>query len=328
MSKKEDEKKKTGKRSFLNLWFSPADEVVSQLADELEKIRADEEERNGVSQSASKNLDNGDARKESAAADDGEQRTDKKNGKPGATSNSSGHVEPEVSPWSRRAVTQSIELDATTGETEDTQTYEGFQRYLQRFDFYELLQIDPGASNEQIHKSYLRRVRHLIGSHETDSNLESWQVESLVQAISLAHEVLRDSSTKSSYDKNRDFRKLVAEDATYEPVRKRAQSGKNIHSLISLIRYSQLLTAADLDAAMAINQGKTELQIASYLVDVGKLTVEELESITLARYLIALGKITITQYEIIIGEMKDTGTPLWVGLVAKGWVKMTDVLSN
>jgi hypothetical protein len=346
MSKKENDKKKTGKGGFLSLWFSPGDEVVNRLAAELEENRAklglDDDKINGESQDNRDRQDNGEAQHkdalsdslnvETATGDSSNQVVDEANGRlPKNHSLRSGQIESssDVNKWAAPAVTESRGPVSGSSETEeDTHTHEGFQRYLQRFDFYELLQIDPGASTEQVHKSYLRRVRNLIGSHEIDSRLEPWQVERLVQAISLAHEVLRDQNTRTSYDKNRDFRKYVSEDKEYEPVRRRANSGKSIHSLISLIRYSQLLTPADLDAALAFNQGKTELQIASYLVEVGRLTVEELESITLARYLIALGKITITQYEIIIGEMKETGTPLWVGLVAKGWVKMTDVLSN
>jgi hypothetical protein len=338
MSKKEDDKKKTGK-GFLSLWFSPADEVVNQLATELEESRAKlsaGENSNGEPEDKRESQNNDDIESVDLAtsvssANLDEADVDEANGKIRSPElgNEQIHSPSDDSRWAPPVDAQSQKTAVSTGETEeDTRTQDGFQRYLHRFDFYELLQIDPGASTEQVHKSYLRRVRNLIGSHEIDSKLEPWQVERLVQAISLAHEVLRDQNTRSSYDKNRNFRKFVSEDQEYEPVRRRANSGKSIHSLISLIRYSQLLTPTDLDAALAVNQGKTELQIASYLVEVGRLTVEELESITLARYLIALGKITITQYEIIIGEMKETGTPLWVGLVAKGWVKMTDVLSN
>jgi hypothetical protein len=212
---------------------------------------------------------------------------------------------------------------------DDVGTPEGFNRYLQNFDFYELLQIGADSPKEIIHTGYLRRVRNLIGSHhlENDTQLEPWQVESLVQAISLAHEVLRDPRTRSSYDKTRNFKKMVAEGVDIEPARKKASAAKSVHSLISLIRFSQLVSTSDLEAAIHVAENQTELEIASYLVEVGKLTVEELESITLARYLLALGKITMTQYELCISEMQDIGTPMWVNLVAKGWVKMSDVIS-
>jgi hypothetical protein len=337
MSKKEDDKKKTGKAGFLSLWFSPADEVVHRLATELEENRAklDADENDSGNPPDDRKPEQFEAVSDSIdlvarSAPNDVPTIDESNGKSlnrkiGDEQISSAKDDTKWAP----PTDLQLQKRRNANETEEeTHTQEGFQRYLHRFDFYELLQINPDATTEQVHKSYLRRVRNLIGSHEIDSKLEPWQIERLVQAISLAHEVLRDQNTRTSYDKNRDFRKIVSEDPEYEPVRRRANTGKSIHSLISLIRYSQLLTPADLDAALAVNQGKTELQIASYLVEVGGLTVEELESITLARYLIALGKITITQYEIIIGEMKDTGTPLWVGLVAKGWVKMTDVLSN
>jgi hypothetical protein len=212
---------------------------------------------------------------------------------------------------------------------ENVSTPEGFNSYLQSFDFYELLQISANSSMETVHKGYLRRVRRLIGTHhlENDTELEPWQVESLVQAISLAHEVLRDPNTRSAYDKTRNFKKLVSDGVDLEPARKRAAAAKSVHSLLSLIRFSQLVSTSDLETAVNAADSQTELEIASYLVEVGKLTVEELESITLARYLLALGKITMTQYELCISEMQDIGTPMWVNLVAKGWVKMSDVIS-
>ncbi|MDR3614712.1 MAG: hypothetical protein P4L53_14225 [Candidatus Obscuribacterales bacterium] len=212
---------------------------------------------------------------------------------------------------------------------EDVSTPEGFSKYVQNFDFYELLQISADSSMEIVHRGYLRRVRRLIGSHhlENDTELELWQVESLVQAISLAHEVLRDPHTRSSYDKTRNFKKMVSDGVDLEPARKKAAATKSVHSLLSLIRFSQLVSTSDLEAAMNAAENQTELETASYLVEVGKLTVEELESITLARYLLALGKITMTQYELCISEMQDIGTPMWVNLVAKGWVKMSDVIS-
>lgn len=213
--------------------------------------------------------------------------------------------------------------------SEDVGTPEGFSTYLQSFDFYELLQISAGSSMENVHKGYLRRVRRLIGTHhlENDTELAPWQVERLVQAISLAHEVLRDPHTRTAYDKTRDFKKLVTDGVDFEPARKKAAAAKSVHSLISLIRFSQLVSTSDLETAMNAGENQTELETASYLVEVGKLTIEELESITLARYLLALGKITMTQYELCISEMQDIGTPMWVNLVAKGWVKMSDVIS-
>jgi hypothetical protein len=209
----------------------------------------------------------------------------------------------------------------------DMGTEDGFISYLQRFDFYDLLQVDSDATAELIHRNYLRRVRELLVSKEIERELEPWQIEKLIHALSLAHETLRDTSSRGSYDKSRHFRQTVSEHDRAETARKRPSSAKNVYSLISLLRYSQLVSAADLDATIAASVGKTELEIAAYLVEVGKLTIEELESITLARYLLALGKISITQYEFIAGEMKEAGVPFWVGLVAKGWVKMSDVIS-
>ncbi len=209
---------------------------------------------------------------------------------------------------------------------DEISTRDGFINYLKRFDFYDLLQIEQDASGEQIHKSYLRRVRNLLISSELEQELKLWQIELLVHFISLAHETLRDPLSRASYNKGREFRQISGNQQS-SSITNRGRESSKVHSLLSLLRYSQFVSGSDLNAAVAANEGKTELQIAAYLVEVGKLTLEDLESITLARYLLALGKISITQYEYIVSEMKDTGVPFWVGLVAKGWVQMSDVIS-
>ncbi|MBS1997421.1 MAG: hypothetical protein JSS86_13970 [Cyanobacteria bacterium SZAS LIN-2] len=73
-------------------------------------------------------------------------------------------------------------------------------------------------------------------------------------------------------------------------------------------------------------EAPSERLLAGALVERGYLSEEEMESMVLARYLLACGKITMTQLELVMDEIKDTRAPLWVSLVAKGWLKMGDVV--
>jgi|GEM_PF-3361464 len=77
--------------------------------------------------------------------------------------------------------------------------------------------------------------------------------------------------------------------------------------------------------AMAMDKPSERL-VSGALVEQGFLSEEEMESMVLARYLLAVGKITLTQLELVMDEIKDTKAPLWVSLVAKGWLKMGDVV--
>jgi hypothetical protein len=72
--------------------------------------------------------------------------------------------------------------------------------------------------------------------------------------------------------------------------------------------------------------GQSERLLAGTLVERSYITEEELESVVLARYLLACGKLTMIQLELVMDEIQDTKAPLWVALVAKGWLKMSDVV--
>jgi hypothetical protein len=72
--------------------------------------------------------------------------------------------------------------------------------------------------------------------------------------------------------------------------------------------------------------GGSERQLASALVERGYLSEEELDDVVLARYLLACAKLTMTQLELVMDEIKDTRSPLWVSLVAKGWLKMSEII--
>jgi len=72
--------------------------------------------------------------------------------------------------------------------------------------------------------------------------------------------------------------------------------------------------------------GQSERLLAGTLVERGYITEEELDSAVLARYLLACAKLTMTQLELVMDEIKDTKAPLWVALVAKGWLKMSEVI--
>jgi hypothetical protein len=72
--------------------------------------------------------------------------------------------------------------------------------------------------------------------------------------------------------------------------------------------------------------GQSERLLVGVLIERSYLTEEEMDAVVLARYLLACAKLTMPQLELVMDEIKETKAPLWVALVAKGWLKMSDVV--
>ncbi len=99
--------------------------------------------------------------------------------------------------------------------------------------------------------------------------------------------------------------------------------------VLDLIVKFELMGAASVTLIGSLRNemaGDSERQLANALVERSYLTEEELETVVLARYLLACAKLTMPQLELVMDEIKETKAPLWVALVAKGWLKMGDVV--
>jgi hypothetical protein len=108
-----------------------------------------------------------------------------------------------------------------------------------------------------------------------------------------------------------------------------ASQGLTSADILDLIVKFQLIgpdSQARINDLRSEFSGQSERLLAGTLVERSYITEEELESVVLARYLLACAKLTMVQLELVMDEIKATRAPLWVALVAKGWLKMADVI--
>ena len=113
----------------------------------------------------------------------------------------------------------------------------------------------------------------------------------------------------------------------------KVQTCRILSDILDLVVKFQLLGA---QSEHVINTLASELgrsgagegsHLASALVERGYLSEEEsLTNVVLARYLLACAQAAMTQLELVMDEIKDTRAPLRVSLVAKGWLKMSEII--
>jgi len=205
----------------------------------------------------------------------------------------------------------------------DLAVEEGFSQYLTRFTYYDLLQVKADASSVLLRTHYLRKMRQLLKADSPERKLDPELFQELVLTINVAHQVLQDPVTRASYDHS------INSDAQMDNDAARNSASSPAIDIIELIRMFKILgpkTQELLQKVRDENADCSQRELAGVLVENSYLTEEELESVVLACYLLAVGKLKLTQLELVMDEIKETRAPLWVSLVAKGWVKMKDLI--
>jgi len=166
-------------------------------------------------------------------------------------------------------------------------------------------------------------MRQLLKADSPERKLDPELFQELVLTINVAHQVLQDPVTRASYDHS------INSDAQMDNDAARNSASSPAIDIIELIRMFKILgpkTQELLQKVRDENADCSQRELAGVLVENSYLTEEELESVVLACYLLAVGKLKLTQLELVMDEIKETRAPLWVSLVAKGWVKMKDLI--
>lgn len=229
-------------------------------------------------------------------------------------------VEEEVSDFSPPA-----EGSDLAGIEIDINTPEGFKRYLSGFTYYQLLQADRHADSRQLKIAFRRRIRKLLRSSSETMQLNDWQFKELVLMVNVANQVLQDEKARAVYDKELSSPNCGAPERNQS---KNASRNGKVIEVLELVRMFKMLgptTKSQLEALCSREKGKSDRELTGVLVEQGLLSEEQMESMILASYLLASGKVTMSQLELVMDEIATTESPLWVSLVAKGWVKMSDV---
>ncbi|MBY0545855.1 MAG: hypothetical protein K2W95_01055 [Candidatus Obscuribacterales bacterium] len=202
-----------------------------------------------------------------------------------------------------------------SGEKSDKQplNQEDLRERLEYCSFYEILSSPSTASFEELHKCFFRKIRNL-NKRLVAKDLEDWQFQEFVGALCLAHDVLKYPVARMQYDLG-----LLGGEIP--------DAKQKLMPLRELIRFSTLVSMLDLMDAGDAAEGKNEREMGYFLVEKGKLSQEEFDSILFAQKLVSAGKLTLAQFELAMQEMRENNIPLLDTLIASEWIQPADVLS-
>ncbi len=199
---------------------------------------------------------------------------------------------------------------------------EQLREKLEEYSFYEVLAVPSTASFEELHKSFLRKIRRLNKKLANNSMLD-WQFQEFVAALCLAHDVLKYPNARLQYD----LVMFGPQDGSGMDVELTAK--QKMMPLNEMLKFSTLVKISDLSVAIEKHRGnKDERAIGYYLVEQGLLSSEELDSILFAQKLVSAGKLTVAQFELAMQEMRENSIPLLDTLVASEWIQPQDVFSG
>lgn len=202
-----------------------------------------------------------------------------------------------------------------SGGTSDKQplNQDDLRERLESCSFYEILSSPSTSSFEELHKCFFRKIRNL-NKRLAAKDLEDWQFQEFVGALCLAHDVLKYPVARMQYDLG-----LLGGEIP--------DAKQKLMPLKELLRFSTLVSMLDLMDAGDAAEGKNEREAGFFLVEKGKLSQEEFDSILFAQKLVSSGKLTLAQFELAMQEMRESNIPLLDTLIASEWIQPSDVLS-
>lgn len=199
-------------------------------------------------------------------------------------------------------------------------TQDQLREKLEEYNFYEILAVPSTASFEELHRSFLRKIRKL-NQKLANKTMDEWQFQEFVAALCLAHDVLKFPNARLQYD-------LVIF-GTDGGSSAESTAKQKMMPLKELLKFSTLINARELAEAVEKHKDvKEEREIGYYLVGKGLLSSEEFDSILFAQKLVSAGKLTVAQFELAMQEMRENSIPLLDTLVASEWIQPQDVFSG
>ncbi len=201
-----------------------------------------------------------------------------------------------------------------------TMTQDQLREKLEQYSFYEILSIPSTASFEELHRSFLKKIKKLNARLYT-KELEDWQFQEFVAALCLAHDVLKYPNARLQYD-------LVLF-GPGDGMSPETAAKQKLMPLKEMIKFSTLVGAKDLADAVDEAKGSgDEREIGRILISKSLLSNEEFDSILFAQKLVSKGKLTVAQFELAMQEMRESNIPLLDTLIASEWIQPHEVFSG
>ncbi|MBX9686130.1 MAG: hypothetical protein K2X27_05480, partial [Candidatus Obscuribacterales bacterium] len=185
-----------------------------------------------------------------------------------------------------------------------------------------ILAIPSTAPYEELHKSFLKKIKKL-NKKLKEQTMESWQFQEFVASLSLAHDVLKNPNARLQYD----LVMFGPQDGSGPSAE--STSKQKMMPLKEMLKFSTLISAGELASALDQFRGSSdEREVGYYLVENGKLSSEEFDSILFAQKLVSSGKLTVAQFELAMQELRENSIPLLDTLVGSEWIRPQDVFSG
>jgi hypothetical protein len=188
-------------------------------------------------------------------------------------------------------------------------------------DYYRLLGCDRMATFDQIQIGFFRKLRSvLLGTQPLTRDSKQ-----LLRAVCIAHDVLKEPTTRTDYD----FRQLGVRDdnqvQTPEDARPAGFGARTHIKIGELLQCAQILEASELEIAVDMHKAMPEMRFGEFLVKQGFLERRQLEAALLGQYLISNGKITVAQYQVGMYNERNSSVPLAETVTSAGWVTDEDL---
>ncbi len=225
-------------------------------------------------------------------------------------------------------------FDASSAKAESSVEAGQLRLKLEKFCFYELLSVSQTASNEEIGRAYLDKLKNLRARFQEKKDLQEWQLNELVRALNRASEVLGDSSTRKKYDLSllgmHEFEKYPIDKSASVALKKPSDSGVN-HDLLTisqLLIIGGLISSDELAKAESIGATLNDRRLIEYLIDKGLANFDEISAVILAQSLLTRDRLSMSQFKLAIKEMKTNSIRFVDTLVAEGWLTADDLPSS
>jgi len=172
-------------------------------------------------------------------------------------------------------------------------------------NFYQFFGLEQGADRQDIHRSFLVRVRSILrGIKQRSEPLRGFERQEVLkglQKVWINHDILQDASTRGDYDQRLSGH-AVADEAPQE-----SKTGPTVR-IGELLQSSGLLEKTELEIAADMHKAMPELMFGSFLVKQGFVEERDLECVLISQQLIKTGQISLEQFQELMPERGDTGT--------------------
>ena len=199
---------------------------------------------------------------------------------------------------------------------------------LQYHALYRILQVSQMSSYDEIHRSFLRLVRHQLRELVGARRPRKQELLGQLRQIWIAHDILTDPITRTDYD----FRDLGLR-GDNEAVVQASPDGKIVRPpsrIGELLQCAGLLEEAELEIACDMHKAMPEVQFGTFLVKQGFIGERDLESVLIGQKLLRSGTISVAQFQVAMELSQSRGLPIRETLLERGYVSekiMEQVLS-